>query len=340
MKGICMYIIVPAYEPDQRLVNVVKDIKEHLDAQIIVINDGSGTAYQTFYDQSEDLGATVLVHPKNRGKGAALKTAFTYIDSVSSYEEIMVTVDSDGQHLIEDIVKVVRGTQENTNSIVLGARAFVGKVPTRSRFGNKVTASLFGLVTGQKVTDTQTGLRGMSTTLIPWLLQLEGDRFEYEFNILLEANKDDHSIVEVPIETVYLEDNKSSHFRPIQDSIRIYAPFLKFSGVAILAAIIDAIVLFILFALTKNLLVSVILARVVSATTQCVLNANVVFNSTNTFFKSAVRYFMLVLAILACNYFMLNALVSIGVGLIIAKILTETILFLVSYRMQHTVVFN
>lgn len=82
---------------------------------------------------------------------------------------------------------MAKATEENPSHLVLGARAFVGKVPARSRFGNKVTAGLFRLVTGQKVTDTQTGLRGMSTDLIPWLLNLDGNRFEYEFNMLLEA---------------------------------------------------------------------------------------------------------------------------------------------------------
>ena len=132
----------------------------------------------------------------------------------------------------------------------------------------------------------------MSTDLIPWLLNLDGNRFEYEFNMLLEAKKSGHQISEVPIETVYLEENKSSHFRPIRDSIRIYSPFLKFSGTAVLASVIDATALFVLFALTKNLLLSVVLARVISASSQCLLNANVVFNPTSSLFRSSVRYFV------------------------------------------------
>ncbi|WP_231088097.1 glycosyltransferase, partial [Streptococcus gallolyticus] len=106
-----MYIIIPAYEPDQRLVQVVQDIKEELQADIIVVNDGSDASYDTFYHQVEQLGATVLIHPNNLGKGAALKTAFTHIQSVSVNSDIMITVDSDGQHLIKDIVKVARATQ-------------------------------------------------------------------------------------------------------------------------------------------------------------------------------------------------------------------------------------
>ena len=158
-------------------------------------------------------------------------------------------------------------------------------------------------------------------------------------NWLYEAKKSGHQISEVPIETVYLEENKSSHFRPIRDSIRIYSPFLKFSGTAVLASVIDATALFVLFALTKNLLLSVVLARVISASSQCFLNANVVFNPTSSLFRSSVRYFMLVLVLLACNYFLLSSLVAIGLGLVVAKLVTETLLFLVSYRVQHNVVF-
>ena len=336
-----MYIIIPAYEPDQRLVKVVADIKNQLpQAHIILINDGSSPLYQNFYDDSQRLGATVLEHSENRGKGAALKTAFSYIAKVNKSQDVMITVDSDGQHLIKDIISVAKTIKQNPNYIVLGARAFVGKVPARSRFGNCMTALLFSIVTGQKVSDTQTGLRGLSTDLIPWLLKLRGERFEYEFNMLLEAKQSGHFIREVPIETVYLENNKSSHFRPIRDSIRIYSPFLKFSGAAMLSAIIDALALFILVALTHNLLLSVILARVISSSTQCLLNAKVVFNRTSPLFKSAVRYFMLVLVIMTCNYFMIKAMVGIGVGLVIAKLLTETILFLVSYRVQNSLVFT
>ena len=294
-----MYIIIPAYEPDKRLIQVVQDITIKLPkARIIVVNDGSGPGYNDYYDETAFIGATVLTHPVNKGKGAALKTAFAHIQEevVSQHlsAQPIVTVDSDGQHLIKDIVRVAKAIEENPSHLVLGARAFVGKVPARSRFGNKVTAGLFRLVTGQKVTDTQ---------------------------------------------TVYLEVNKSSHFRPIRDSIRIYSPFLKFSGTAVLVSVIDATALFVLFALTKNLLLSVVLARVISASSQCLLNTNVVFNPTSSLFRSSVRYFMLVLVLLACNYFLLSSLVAIGLGLVLAKLVTETLLFLVSYRVQHNVVF-
>lgn len=335
-----MYLIIPAYEPDDRLVTLVKDLKRQLpSAKLIVVNDGSGSLYDHYYQTIQRLGALVLTHPKNLGKGAALKTAFSYIGH-QELDDVMVTVDSDGQHLIKDIVAVAKVSQEEPDKLILGSRAFVGNVPARSRFGNKVTATLFSLVTGQKISDTQTGLRGFSTKQIPWLLNLEGDRFEYEFNMLLEANKEGHLVKEVPIETVYLEDNQSSHFRPIQDSIRIYAPFLKFSGTAVLATLVDLFGLFVLMHLTDSLLLSIVLSRVFSATVQCLLNAKLVFHHTGYLFKSMVRYTLLAVTLLACNYFMIKSLVAVGLGLLLAKLITETILFILSYRFQNTYVFS
>lgn len=336
-----MYIIIPAYEPDERLVAVVRDVKQELNAEVIVVNDGSGKEYHSYYHMSEKLGAVVLEHDVNKGKGAALKTAFDYILDHSEERECetVVTVDSDGQHLIKDIIKVAHQVQNYPNSIVLGARAFVGKVPFRSRFGNKVTALLFKLVTGEPVTDTQTGLRGMTTDLLPWLLTLEGERFEYEFNMLLEASKAGYHLVEEPIATVYLEENKSSHFRPIQDSVRIYAPFLKFIASASAAALLDAAMFFILMSLTNHLLLSVIIARIISASLQCFLNATAVFKSRKNPIQGIVRYGVLVCVILMFNYLLITGLVSLGIAITIAKFLTELVLFLFSYRVQKTIVF-
>ncbi|MGT2741923.1 bifunctional glycosyltransferase family 2/GtrA family protein [Streptococcus plurextorum] len=339
-----MYIIIPAYEPDQRLVDLVATIRQQLrDAKVILINDGSNQRYQPYFEGAEQLGATLLSHSENRGKGAALKTAFSYLlaNGGADKEDYLITIDSDGQHLVSDMLKVADAVKDKPSTLVLGCRAFVGDVPTRSRFGNMITAKLFGLVTGQALSDTQTGLRAMSTHLLPWLLSLEGDRFEYEFNMLLEAKRANVTIEEVPIETIYLNHNEGSHFRPIRDSIRIYTPFLKFSGTALTAAVADAAFLFLLMSVTNHLLLSVVLARVLSAGLQWSLNAQFVFNQgTSRPFRSLIRYFSLVLVLLACNFFLLQSLVGIGIGLALAKLVTETLLFILSYRVQRNVVFT
>lgn len=338
-----MYIIIPAYEPDQRLVNLVATIRQELsDVSVIVVNDGSDITYQHVYDKTVTLGATLLSHSYNKGKGAALKTAFSYLleKGAADEDEYLVTIDSDGQHLVSDMLKVADAVNEKQSTLVLGSRAFVGQVPARSRFGNLVTAKLFGLVTGQAIGDTQTGLRAMSTRLLPWLLGLSGDRFEYEFHMLLEAKKSGVLIEEVPIETIYLNSNESSHFRPIRDSLRIYAPFITFLGTALTATLLDALALIILMTLTNNLLLSVVVARVMSAGTQWFLNANLVFRNTRSHpMQTLSRYVVLVLVMLACHYLLIKSLIGIGLGLLLAKIVTETILFMISYRFQDRFVF-
>ena len=334
-----MYIIIPSYEPDYRLVDLVEEVQTKTSARIIVVNDGSGPSYQHFFELLEESGTILIEHSRNKGKGAALKTAFNYIKEHSLEKETIITIDSDGQHLVKDMLSVEQESKKHPEAIILGARSFVGDVPFRSRFGNKVTAILFRFAVGQKVTDTQTGLRAFSTDHLDWLLNLDGERFEYEFNMLLEAKAANYPIKEVPIETIYLEENESSHFRPIQDSIRIYAPFLKFIGSSVASSLVDIAGLLVLMAFTKNLLLSVVVSRVISSAVQCYLNANVVFNKTTTPLKSVVRYASLVVILLCCNYLLLNTLVKIGIGLLVAKIVTEGILFLLSYRVQKTVVF-
>lgn len=337
-----MKIIIPSYEPDEQLIQVVTTIKTALPkADIIIVNDGSAPHYDGYYHQTLKQGVYLLQHDTNRGKGAALKTAFTYLlENSRASQEAIVTIDSDGQHLVSDMLKVADAIQGKERTLVLGARAFVGKVPFRSRFGNRLTASLFKMVAGQNITDTQTGLRAFSADLLPWLMSLEGERFEYEFNMLLEARKADVTLLEVPIETIYIEENKRSHFRPIVDSLRIYAPFLKFLAASVIATLIDASLFFILMIVTKNLLASVVIARILSSVTQFYLNATHVFKKESRTVRSMVRYGGLVIFLLACHYVMLQQLISIGVGLVLAKLMTEALLFLLSYRVQQTVVFS
>lgn len=335
-----MFILIPAYEPDKKLVALVQDIKAQVDAQILVVDDGSGPRYGNCFATVADLGATVLTHPTNQGKGAALKTGFAFIRDMAEQDTVVVTADSDGQHLVADMVKVARRVQDQPSQLVLGTRAFVSKVPLRSRFGNRVTAGLFRLVTGLAVTDTQTGLRGFSGQHLDWLLSLPGDRFEYEFNMLLESKRAGIALVEEPIETVYLNGNKSSHFRPIQDSLRIYAPFVSFMAGSGASALLELGLLLVLNKLTQNLLLSVILARLVSAGFQYTINAKLVFRQEKTGLSSLSRYGLVALVILACNALLLQSLVNLGIGLLLAKLCTEIILFLLSYRLQQDLVFG
>jgi glycosyltransferase involved in cell wall biosynthesis len=219
-------IVIPAYEPDDALVSLIERLRQSFD-KFIVVDDGSKTADATFARVAEMPDVTLLKHEVNRGKGAALKTAFAKVLSDFPEAAGVVTVDADGQHLPEDVANVAKATKENPGRYTLGVRAFSGNVPLRSRFGNAWSRYFFFLLTGVMVYDTQTGLRGMPRDLLPELIAMPGDRYEYEMRMLVAAARKKLKPVQIPIKTVYLNDNKASHFNPIRDSIRTQVTLLQ-----------------------------------------------------------------------------------------------------------------
>ncbi len=337
-----MTILIPSYEPDERLLALVGSLKAVSSDPILVVDDGSGEEYRTIFDSLEKTGCTVLTHRSNQGKGSALKTGFDYVRQQGGGEGV-VCADSDGQHLPGDIVRITEAVREHRRHIVLGSRLFTGKVPMRSRLGNSATRMVYALATGRPVQDTQTGLRGYSSDMLDWLCEVPGERFEYEMNMLLEAPQAGYGLVEVPIDTVYLEDNKSSHFRPLADSARVYFPFLKFCASSGFAAILDFSLLLLLQWLTSSLLLSVIGARICSSIFNYTMNRRMVFDHGK---KAAIRtslprYFSLVLVIVLLNYgLMLLFHSGIGIPLVAAKLMTEASLFLFSYWAQRQFVYR
>lgn len=332
-----MTILIPSYEPDERLITLIHNLKEVSDTSILVIDDGSGGDYRDIFDSAKNVGCTVLTHRINQGKGSALKTGFDYVRQQGGRDGV-VCADSDGQHLPKDILRITKAVREHRNHIVLGSRQFTGKVPLRSRFGNSATRMVYAFATGRPIQDTQTGLRGYSSDMLDWLCQVPGDRFEYEMNMLLEAPNAGYDLVEVPIDTVYLDDNKSSHFRPLVDSARVYFPFLKFCTSSGFAAILDFVLLLLLQWMTSNLLVSVIGARLLSSIFNYSMNRRFVFarGKGPAIRKSLHRYFSLVIVIVMLNYGMMHLFhESSGIPLVTAKLMTEASLFLFSYWAQR-----
>ena len=226
-----MIVVIPAYEPDEKLLGVLKDFTEQTTFPIVVVNDGSSEVCRPVFDAVRSFSrVTLLEHEKNRGKGAAMKTAFAYIRDNYPAEEGVLTVDADGQHLLHDCLNVCEAYQTHPDLLVTGSRRFKGKVPIRSRIGNSITRGVFHLTTGSRVYDTQTGLRAFSVSRIPEMLDLHGDRYEYEIHQLLHCSSKGSGVLEVPIETVYIDDNSSSHFDTLRDSIKIYKVIFKFLG--------------------------------------------------------------------------------------------------------------
>ncbi|MNI08976.1 Undecaprenyl-phosphate 4-deoxy-4-formamido-L-arabinose transferase [compost metagenome] len=338
-----MTILIPAYEPDHRLLELIHKLRKCSDTQIMIVDDGSGEEYQNIFNTAKAVGCVVLHHEVNQGKGQALKTGFRYLIN-SGEQDIVICADSDGQHLPEDIVAVREIIQQGNHKIVLGSRRFSGKVPLRSRFGNAVTRAVFSFTTGTKVYDTQTGLRGYSADMLEWLCQIPGERFEYEMNMLLSAHQEGYSIEEVFIDTVYLDENKSSHFRPFTDSIRVYLPIILFSASSIVSALLDFGLLLIIQHISGNLLLSVVTARICSSILNYTMNRNVVFrghSGASEIQRSMPKYFSLVVLVLLLNYgFMYLYHELIGITIIPAKLMTEITLFLFSYWAQRKYVYK
>ena len=336
-----MILLVPAYEPDERLIDLIGELKAFTPDPIVVVDDGSGPAYEDLFRAVERSGCTVLTHPSNQGKGRALRTGFAHA-LASGEAEGVVCADCDGQHRPSDILAVADEVRRSHHTVVLGGRRFNGRVPPRSRFGNTVTRLVFRLATGIAVHDTQTGLRGIPSDTLAFALGVDGDRFEYEMNVLLRAPSAGIALKEVPIDTVYAAVH-SSHFRTIRDSARVYARILRFATASVLSALLDASLLFLLKALTGNLLVSVVSARLVSATVNYALNRRLVFRNAKSCpaARSLPRYAALAALLLTLNFSCLYLLnVVVGVPLLPAKLLTEAVLYLFSFWSQRRFVFS
>lgn len=237
-------IVIPAYEPDDRLLELLKNIrdKENQMFDIILVDDGSGADFAPLFAIAQSNYACHLQrHADNKGKGRALKTAISYILDNFPNAKGIVTIDSDGQHTYEDMMKCLAEFLQHPDSLVLGVRTFEKSVPLRSKFGNLLTRDVLGAMTGVNVSDTQTGLRVIPMSWLPKLLTVEGERYDFEMNMLLEAKEDNILIREVGIATIYLDENQSSHFDAIRDSIRIYKVFFKYIFSSLFSFLVDIV---------------------------------------------------------------------------------------------------
>ncbi|MFE9233689.1 glycosyltransferase [Cellulosimicrobium funkei] len=334
-------VVVPAYQPDARLVALVDALRAAVPGSpVVVVDDGSDRRCGGVFRAVRALGAVVLTVPVNRGKGYALRTGIRWVrDRLPGHG--VVCADADGQHTVVDVLRVAARSQAEPEAVVLGARRFAGDVPVRSRVGNAATRWAFAATTGTRVRDTQTGLRAYGPGLLGDLLAVRGDRYEYELRALLEATRAGRRIVEVDVATVYLDDNASSHFRPVADSLRVWAPLVRFAASSLGSAAVDVVALLVLHALTGSLLAAVVGARLLSAGVNFAVNRRLVFPGGRDLplRVAAARYVALAAVLLAASYGLLALLTGIGLPLLAAKVGTDVVLVATSYEAQRRVVF-
>lgn len=341
-------LIIPSLNPTEKMLTLLKGLRQKGFYHIIIVNDGSASQYDDYYQQArENYGCTVLVHEKNQGKGQALKTGFSYV--VSALPECLgvLTVDSDGQHLPEDVVACAEILMKNQNALVLGCRDFWGQhIPWKSRMGNIITDGVLGILCGIWLKDTQTGLRAIPFSVLDELIGVFGDGFEYETNMLLFSKERGISIIELPIKTIYAKGGHTTHFHLLKDSVRIYALFLKFIVTSGISFLLDIGVFQMFITMLRGkcagyIVISTFFARGISSFFNFILNKKQVFHTKEKIKPVLVRYY-----ILCCTQMLVSAGLVQSIYLFtsgretIIKVCVDIVLFLISFQIQREWVFG
>lgn len=341
-----LIVLIPAYKPGDSLIELAKELSEYDFNQVLIVDDGSGGEYSHIFEAVKALGCLVLVHEKNMGKGRALKTGISDILENGSGVRGVITADADGQHLVKDIINVGKTLLENENTLVLGGRAFAGNVPLKSRFGNTITRHVFNFVSGLKVHDTQTGLRGIPYSSLKDMLTLKGDRYEYEMDMLLEAKRFGLSVIEITIDTVYHDEkNSCSHFNALTDSWRIYRLIIMFGASSIISFVVDfavyALIPLIFPETASKVWIPFLGARIISSTVNFTINRNVIFakGRKGNLRRQIIGYYILAAFVLAGNIAIASLCETWGISRIPAYFIS-LIMFLVSFPIQKRWIFK
>lgn len=345
--------------PEYNFPDFVTSIIEECHCNIVIVDDGSNDVSNHIFDQVARLPQVILLrHYVNLGKGRALKTAFNYCLGLGEICGV-VTADADGQHLVSDIIRVVSALRDNPDKLVLGCRDFIKETPWKSKIGNVLTRNFFYFVSGGiRLRDTQTGLRGIPVAFMKQLMNVYGERFEFETEMLLSAIDNNYQYLTVPISTVYCNGNRATHFNPVKDSLRIYSilfrrivsQFVKFIFSSLSSAVIDILLFSLLFYVIcpicgiPRLFWSVLVARVVSSFYNFFINKTFVFNSKmnkNVFFHLG-GYYILCAIILICSYYAVRWLIPKlpDVEIVYIKAVVDLILFVISFIVQRLVIFS
>lgn len=341
-------LLIPALNPDEHLLELLCKLTGCWYGPVVVVDDGSEAAIrESVFTKVKDMGAVVVTHACNLGKGRALKTGLN--ECLNRFQDLkgVVTADADGQHLPEDICACAEAVRAYPDCLILGCRDFAQRgIPLKSSMGNKLTRATMKLFCGVSVTDTQTGLRGIPAGFMRALLVVDGEYFDFETNMLLETAKWKLEIKEIPIQTVYLEQNRASHFRPIRDSLRIYALFAKYIASALIGFVVDITLFSLLISLLgiaegPKIVVATVIARMISAVVNFTINHGMVFRSDKKVKGCMLRYALLCVVQMCVSAAMVVMLHGIfgnipSVGL---KVFVDTVLFFISFQVQKYWVF-
>ena len=346
MRSSLKIALIPAYNPESCLLELTQKLKEK-GFWILIVDDGSDSRHKIIFQEIEDAERIlILTHKKNKGKGRALKTGLSYIQKYISEPFAIVTVDADGQHSPNDVEMICEEAKRRPGCLVLGCRKIQTETPLKSKLGNQITRMVYGLITGVNIYDTQTGLRAFDHMLLPKLLMIPGERYEYEMNVLLECSRQKIPMEEVWVETIYIDENANSHFHPLNDSWRIYKEIFKFSASSLVSFFLDYGLYSTLlwstggYSKSVSLLASNVIARIVSGCFNYHVNRRLVFQTETNSAASAMKYALLAAGILLGNTLVLELLVYFGINQYIGKLCTELLFFFVNWFVQKTFIFK
>ena len=319
-------VLIPAYKPSYAMTDLVMELKKR-SFDVVVVDDGSGRKYEEVFGYVE-LYAKLVRHKVNKGKGEALKTGLRYIKEHYDTPYIVVTADCDGQHRIEDIVKVGEEGEAYPDSLILGRRELDKTAPFLSRLGNGTTRVYYFVTTGRRIYETQTGLRAFSDRLIDKYIHLPGSRYEYEMDVMLISS--DGDIREVPIETVYINNNADSHFRPFKDTLTLWSQYILYKLPSLITAAVDyaAFVLAVLF--SGTFLIPNLIVRTATFILKFILNKTVKFSEK----AGLVRYLLTSLTIILLDTGVIWALSAVGMNVYLAKLISGVLMIGVSVGMR------
>ena len=348
-------ILIPSLEPDERLPAYIQKLVESGFGHVVVVDDGSSQEYQAIFKRIEEIDPRVKVlhHDVNHGKGVALKTGYRWIQENLAGISGVITADADGQHTVPDCVHLAEELEKGTRALYLGSRDFsLENVPPKSRAGNRATSVLFFLLYGKWLQDTQTGLRAFRREDLQFMIDVEGERFDYEMNVLIACARNDLPMIPITIETIYENENKGTHYHPFKDSMRIFKViirgFVKFMGVSLLCFLVDQGIFNLLniavfdnkiAKAAKYIFLATVIARVISAALNFTLNKKVVFRQQGGTGKAALRYVALAVAIMGLSASGVWLLGQIGMNSTLAKLIVDFLLYFLSYRVQQKWVF-
>lgn len=311
---------------------------------IVIVNDGVKLSRQ-YLAEMLSMGCHIIKLEKNEGKGISVKAGIKYAHNKLYNIKGYITVDSDGQHRAEDVMKIARAMDLRPDCLVLGKRDIKkSNAPFGIRFGSRLSSAYFKIITGVSCKDTQTGLRGIPNYLYELAVSTKGRRFDYDMNFLTHCADKKIPIYNISVVADYSE-NKKSDYRVIKDTYLIYATPLRFATASIGCALVDLILFTVITyllpsSLAINVILATVLARIISGGINFLINRKVIFKNNGDLKGQVWRFVILFLGIMCTSSVIVSLLSFVPIPVTITKAIVDVLLWAVNYTLQRKWVFK